>query len=90
MIKITVERIEERGWRKREFSATNTYVSPNDRYELQYNNDFSNLTDGTGFGWAMFIYNSTEACGRHHHMIGCCDVEYMEQIDALIEIYKDY
>lgn len=84
MIKITRNLLEALDWKKSEYSEFNTYVSPDERYELQYNNDFSHLTDENGFGWSMFIYNSA------HQGLGYIDVEYMEQIDALIGIYKDY
>lgn len=97
MIKITKESIKEhlisKGWKKSEYSETDIYVSPDERYELHYNNDFSNLTDENGFGWAMLIYKSTNkslSYCEHHSMIGCCDIEYMEQINALIDIYKNY
>ena len=84
MIKITVERIKEQGWKKSECQENTIYISPDERYELHYNNDFSNLTDENGFGWLLTIENSK------HESLACCDVEYMEQIFALIDIYKNY
>ena len=83
MIKITKNLLEALGWKKNEFYTDEVYMSPDGRCELQYCND-SNLYDETEFGWTILIDNS------RHESLACCDVEYMEQIDALIEIYKDY
>ena len=86
MTKITKESIEEilipKGWEKDEYSKTDIYESPDGKCELHYW-DKSTISE-TGFGWMIFIYNS------RHESLGCCDVEYIEQIFALIDIYKDY
>lgn len=87
MTKITIENIREhlisKGWEEDEFFEGTVYISPNGRYELNYN-EGSNLCDEDGFGWVMHIDDS------RHVSLACCDVEYIEQIDALIDIYKDY
>ena len=84
MIKITKNLLETLGWKKNKHFESNIYKSPDGRYELQYNDNFSNLCDENGFGWVMHIDDS------RHESLACCDVEYIEQIEALIEIYKDY
>lgn len=89
MIKITEESIKEhlisKGWKEIiNFEKTKIYKSPDGRCELEYNDNFSNLYDENGFGWLLTIENSK------HESLACCDVEYMEQIFALIDIYKNY
>lgn len=86
MIKITRNLLESLGWKKDDFFEDNNiyvYKSPDGRCELTHGKD-SNLSDEDGYGWMILIDNS------RHESLACCDVEYMEQIDALIEIYKDY
>lgn len=87
MIKITTKSIKEhlipKGWKKDEFFTGDVYKSPDERYELDYN-EISNLSDDAGFGWMIIIDNS------RNESLACCDVEYIEQIFALIDIYKDY
>lgn len=89
MTKITTKSIKahliSKGWKEIiNFEKTKIYKSPDGRCELEYNANFSNLCDETGFGWILHIYNS------RHESLGVCCVEYMEQIDALIGIYKNY
>ena len=88
MIKITEQSIEEhlipKGWKKsKRFEAT-TYQSPDERHYLQYSYDITFLRDEDEFGW-MLIVGGSKIKG-----LTCCDVEYLEQIFALIDIYKDY
>ena len=89
MTKITIKSIKEnlisKGWKEIiNFEKTKIYKSPDKRYEIEYNDNFSNLYDENGFGWMLIINNSK------HESLACCDVEYIEQIFALIDIYKDY
>ena len=89
MIKITEESIKEhlisKGWKEIiNFEKTKIYKSPDKKYELEYNDNFSNLYDENGFGWMLIINNSK------HESLACCDVEYIEQIFDLINIYKNY
>lgn len=87
MIKITKENIKEhlisKGWEKDKFFDYDIYKSPDKRYELHYYED-SNLCDEDGFEWFVTIDDS-----RHRYLANG-NVEYIEQINALIEIYKDY
>lgn len=87
MIKITIESIKEhlipKGWKKSEPSENSIYKSSDGRYELNYW-DEATLCDKNGYGWMIIIDNSK------HESLACCDVEYIEQIFALIDIYKDY
>ena len=89
MIKITIKSIKEhlisKGWKEIiNFEKTKIYKSPDGRCELEYNANFSNLCDEDGFGWAILIDNSK------HESLASCDVEYIEQIFALIDVYKNY
>lgn len=90
MIKITEESIKEhliisRGWKKRNVSYAYLleYHSSDNRYRL-VRTDFSNLGSDEDGGWRLFIDDS-KYCS-----LACCDVEYIEQIFALIDVYKDY
>jgi hypothetical protein len=58
------------------------YVSHNRRYILQSN--CNNLPINGEWGWNLHVDNS-DMCS-----IASCDVEYIEQIQAIMEIYKDY
>lgn len=89
MTKITIKSIKEHLISKGQkeivnFERVKIYKSPDKRYELEYNDHFSNLYDEDGFGWMLTISNSK------HESLACCDVEYMEQIFPLIDIYKNY
>jgi hypothetical protein len=89
MTKITTKSIREhlisKSWKEKvNFEKTKIYESPDKKYEIEYNDNFSNLCDENGFGWVMTINNS------RHESLACCDIEYMEQIFALIDIYKNY
>jgi hypothetical protein len=85
MIKITKNLLETLGWKRVESNGVylNVYKSPNKRYEISYK-EYAQLCDETGFGWILQIDNS------RHESLGVCCVEYIEQIEALMEIYKDY
>lgn len=84
-VKITKNLLEALDWKrvKSDGIYLNAYKSPNKRYELSYK-EYAQLCDETGFGWILHIYNSC------HESLGICCVEYIEQIDTLMEIYKDY
>lgn len=85
MTKITKQSIEEilipKGWKKNEYSETDVYESPDERYVIQW--DESTISE-TGFGWMIILYDSRHKC------LGCCDVEYIEHIKTMIEMYKNY
>lgn len=87
MIKITEESIKEhlipKGWKKSEGFTGDIYKSPDGSCELHSCKE-SNLCDETGFGWLILIDDSRHEC------LACCNVEYIEQIFALIDIYKNY
>ena len=93
MTKITKESIEEhllsKGWE--EISTViivedydlSRYVSKNKRYTLE-ESPYSNLCSEDEIGWQLQIDDSRKCS------LARCDVEYIEQIFALIDIYKDY
>ena len=91
MIKITEESIKEhlisKGWVKQEIDVFGKiviqYISNCVRYKLTYSM-LSNLTPEGELGWQLHI-DTSDMCS-----IAICDVEYIEQVEALIEIYKDY
>lgn len=58
------------------------YVSHNRRYILQ--SSVNNMTLENGWGWNLHVDNSDMSS------IASCDVEYIEQIQSIMEIYKDY
>lgn len=58
------------------------YISHNRRYILQ--SSVNNMTLKNGWGWNLHVDNS-DMCS-----IASCDVEYIEQIQAIMEIYKNY
>ena len=60
------------------------YRSPCNRYLLMTSN-FAKMCDSeTGIGWNLHIDNSK------FETIGSVNVEFIEQVKQLIEIYKDY
>lgn len=91
MIKITEESIKEhfisKGWVKQEIDVYGKiiiqYISNCARYRLSYSMLSCLVPDGE-MGWQLHIHNSN-MCN-----IASCDVEYIEQIFTLIDIYKDY
>lgn len=89
MTKITKESIKEhllsKGWKKENNLSMfpDYWYSPNHRYTL-FSTDYSNLTSECECGWRLVIDDS-RGCS-----LATCDVEYIEQIFTLIDIYKDY
>ena len=91
LIKITEESIKEhlipKGWVKQEIDIFGKiviqYISNCVRYKLSYS-ILSNLVSDDELGWQLHIADSN-MCN-----IANCDVEYIEQIFALIDIYKNY
>jgi hypothetical protein len=91
MTKITEESIKEhlisKGWVKQEIDIFGTiviqYISNCVRYKLSYS-ILSNLAPDDEFGWQLHIDDS------NMRSIARGDVEYIEQIFALIDIYKNY
>jgi hypothetical protein len=89
MIKITEESIKEhlisKDWKKhsKAFFLPEFYVSPDSRYKLMFT-EFSNLVPEGEDGWILQIDDSRRCS------LARGDVEYIEQIFALIDIYKDY
>ena len=91
MTKITKQSIEEiltpKGWVKQEIDVYGKkiiqYISNCARYRLAYS-ILSNLVPDSDMGWQLHIDNS-DMCS-----IARCDVEYIEQLETLIDIYKDY
>lgn len=85
MIKINENTIQKwlvpEGWKFND--KLSNYVSPNGRYVLE-ETYCSNLCSEGEVGWGLHIDDS-RMCG-----LAQCDVEYIEQIYDLIEIYKDY
>lgn len=92
MTKITPESLNEIGFyldeKMTEILKSNVdphykyYVSHNRRYILQ--TSVNNMTLENGWGWNLHVDNSDMSS------IASCDVEFIEQIQAIIEIYKDY
>lgn len=64
------------GWMER-------FKSSCGRYILMTTN-ISNMCDSTGIGWNLHINNSS------NNQIGSVNVEFIEQVKQIIEIYKDY
>ena len=89
MTKITVTTIEEiLGWKNYEefpqYEHLNVqYKSPNGRFTLSYT-DYVNLPDETGFGWNLHVDDSK------FQTIANCTVEYIEQVNTIMDLYKDY
>lgn len=92
MTKITPESLNEIGFhldeKMTEMLKSNIdthyeyYVSHNRRYILQ--TSVNNMTLENGWGWNLHVDNSDMSS------IASCDVEFIEQIQAIMEIYKDY
>lgn len=63
------------------------YKSPNKRYSLLKRPLVSNLyeEDNENIHCYILHIDDSKMCS-----LASCDVEYIEQIDALINIYKDY
>ena len=93
MTKITKESIEEyllsKGWKEisivirvKDYDPPR-YISKNKRYTLE-ESPYSNLCSEDEIGWQLKIDDS------RYCSLATCDVENIEQIFALIDIYKDY
>lgn len=92
MTKITQESLNEIGFhldeKMTEMLKSNVdahyeyYVSNNRRYILQ--TSVNNMTLENGWGWNLHVDNSDMSS------IASCDVEFIEQIQAIMEIYKNY
>ena len=92
MTKITLKSLNEIGFHLDEEmtemlkSNINThyeyYVSHDRRYILQ--TSINNMTLENGWGWNLPVDNSDMSS------IASCDVEFIEQIQAIMEIYKNY
>lgn len=95
MIKITKESIKkhliDNGWTDESYINNKIelicYKSPNKRYSLLKRPLVSNLCEEDNENIHCYILqiDDSEMC-----LLASCDVEYIEQIDALIEIYKEY
>ena len=89
MTKITTKSIKEhlisKGWKEhpKVFFLPEFYVSHDFRYKLMLT-EFSNLVPEGEDGWILQIDDSRKCS------LARGDVEYIEQIFALIDIYKDY
>ena len=89
MTKITITTIEEiLGWKSREtfpqYEHLNVqYKSQDGRFILSYT-DYVNMFDESGFGWNLHVDNSD-----FETLANCC-VEYIEQVNQIMELYKEY
>lgn len=92
MHKINKETIEEflikEGWKEdNRFGVckdiANTYISPDRRYIL-VKTRYSNLCEEGEFGYELEV-QSSDFCS-----LAKCDVEFIEQINSIIEIYRNY
>lgn len=88
MIRITKESIEEhllsKGWKVKTIISSHVYyTSPDERFNL-FVTIFSNMVPEEEDGWDLQIDDSKM------RSLARCNVEYIEQIFALIDIYKDY
>lgn len=89
MVKITITTIEKvLGWNNSEtfpqYEHLNVqYKSSDGRFTLSYT-DYVNLCDGSGFGWNLHVDNSD------FETLANCSVEYIEQVNQIMEIYKNY
>lgn len=95
MHKINEENIKkyliDKGWTDESFINNEIeliwYKSPNKRYSLLKRPLESNLCEEDNKNIHCYILHidDSKMCS-----LASCDVEYIEQIDALIEIYKEY
>lgn len=89
MTKITMSTIGEvLGWKDNEtfpqYEHLNIqYKSPDGRFTLSYT-DYVNLFDESGFGWNLHVEDSK------YQTLANCSVEYIEQVNIIMEIYKNY
>ena len=89
MTKIDIKTIEDvLGWKDREIFPQHEhlnvqYKSPDGRYTLSYTN-YVNLFDESGFGWNLHVDNSV------FETLANCTVEYIEQVNMIIDLYKNY
>ena len=89
MTKITITTIEEvLGWKIRDtfpqYEHLNVqYKSSDGRYTLSYT-DYVNILDDSGFGWNLHVDSSD------HETLANCSVEYIEQVNQIIELYRKY
>lgn len=89
MTKITISTIEEvLGWSNRDtfpqYEHLNVqYKSPDGRFTLSYT-DYVNILDASGFGWNLHVDNSD------FETLANCSVEYIEQVNQIMELYKEY
>lgn len=77
--------IGQDGWtQENDFGVLVYYRSPCKRYVLQ-STEWNNMCDPvTGWGWNLHIDN------RDMCSLASCDVEFIEQVKQIMEIYKDY
>ena len=89
MTKITITTIEEvLRWSNRDTfpqyeHLSVQYKSPDGRFTLSYT-DYVNLIDEYGFGWNLHVENSD------FETLANCSVDYIEQVNSIMEIYKNY
>ena len=89
MTKINITTIEEvLGWTNRDtfpqYEHLNVqYKSPDGRFALSYT-DYVNMLDESGVGWNLHVDNSD------FETLANCSVEYIEQVNQIIELYKNY
>ena len=61
-----------------------SYASPDKRFVLQTTKDSNLPTESNGLGWNLHV-DSNDMC-----TIANCSVRTIEEVEALIEIYKNY
>lgn len=61
-----------------------SYYSPCRRFVVTRCEDGNNISYRPEEAWSMHIDNSDM------ESLGCCDVEFIEQVIALMQIYKNY
>lgn len=61
-----------------------SYYSPCKRFVITRCEDGNNISYRPEEAWSLHIDNSDM------ESIGCCDVEFIEQVIALMQIYKNY
>ena len=93
MTKITPESLESIGFTfdKDEYEFFETanltrysYYSPCMRFIVTRCEDGNNISYRPEEAWSLHIDNSDM------ESLGCCDVEFIEQIETLMQIYKNY